>query len=160
MPFGSLKLPAKQPVPDEPPSRLVWTVVFFAVTIVEIFSVLLLWPRGEPTQTPWFWTCLTVYPLGIATFIVLRRYSVFEGRRLDAIAWNDACEQYASGVVDAASRPIDVLAVSYRISSDAEENEISGLASRTPQPETQGLTAPGAPPGKARMRKPPAKGAR
>jgi len=53
--------------------------------IVGAFVVLFVWPKGEPTQTPWFWTCVTVYPYGVAAFVVLRRYSFYEGRRLDAI---------------------------------------------------------------------------
>ena len=51
------KLPPEEPVPDEPPSRLLWTIVFFVIALIGVFSVLLFWPKGEPTQTPWFWTC-------------------------------------------------------------------------------------------------------
>ncbi|MCP3720897.1 hypothetical protein [Paraburkholderia sp. CNPSo 3281] len=85
IPVDFASLPPEEPVPDNPPSRLRWTIVFFLIVIVGAFVVLFLWPKGEPTQTPWFWTCVTVYPYEVAAFAVLRRYSVYEGRRLDAI---------------------------------------------------------------------------
>jgi hypothetical protein len=150
MPVDFSRLPPEQPLPDQPPSRFVWTVVFFALTIIGIFAVLLLWPKGEPARTPWFWICITVYPLGIAAFVVLRRYSVYESRRLDAIAWNDAREQHVRAVFDAASHPLDVLALSYRISSDAGENEIGGLLSGTLKLEPKAVPTPDTAPVKAR----------
>ncbi|MGS1000387.1 hypothetical protein ACVCH0_01530 [Burkholderia glumae] len=92
-----IRLPPEEPGPDHPPSRLIWTIVFFLIAIVGVFAALLLWPKGESTQTPWFWACVTVYPFGLAAFVVLRRYSVYEGRRLDAIAWNEARKDYVNG---------------------------------------------------------------
>ncbi|MEX3926987.1 hypothetical protein AB4Y36_23560 [Paraburkholderia sp. BR10936] len=121
------KLPPLEPMPENPPSRIVWTIVFFVIVIAGIFMVLLLWPKGEPTQTPWFWTCVTVYPLGIATFVVLRRYSVYEGRRLDAIAWNDARESYVNDVFERASRPLGVLASTVRFASEAKDDDLGRL---------------------------------
>ncbi|MBC8722531.1 MULTISPECIES: hypothetical protein [Paraburkholderia] len=150
MPVDFSKLPPKQPVPDNPPSRLLWTAVFFVIVIAGIFAVLLLWPKGEPTQTPWFWTCLIVYPIGVATFVVLRRYSMYEGRRLDAIAWNDACEQYEKDIFDRASIPVDILASAYRFSNDSEENELGGLLSGSLKLEPQVVPAPDTPPVSAR----------
>ncbi|MGF6639954.1 MULTISPECIES: hypothetical protein [Paraburkholderia] len=40
MPVDFSKLPPKQPVPDNPPSRWLWTVVFFVIVIAGIFAVL------------------------------------------------------------------------------------------------------------------------
>lgn len=92
-----------------------------------IFAVLLLWPKGEPTQSLWFWICITVYPVGIAAFVVLRRYSVFEGRRLDAIAWNDAREKYLNRVFEDASQPLVLVAATYRFASDAKDDAFDKL---------------------------------
>ncbi|UVS97882.1 hypothetical protein [Burkholderia glumae] len=121
------RLPPEEPGPDHPPSILIWAIVFFLIAIVGVFAVLLLWPKGESTQTPWFWACVTVYPFGLAAFVVLRRYSVYEGRRLDAIAWNDARKDYVNGVFDVASRPLAILAVTSRFSSDAKDDEFGKL---------------------------------
>ncbi|MBR8234847.1 hypothetical protein K6W26_22265 [Burkholderia sp. AU42008] len=127
MPVDFDKLPPEEPVPDRPPSRFVWTIVFFVIVLACIFAVLLLWPKGEPTQSLWFWICITVYPVGIAAFVVLRRYSVFEGRRLDAIAWNDAREKYLSRVFEVASQPLVLVAAAYRFASDTEDDAFNKL---------------------------------
>ncbi|MDI9652173.1 hypothetical protein QM306_27635 [Burkholderia cenocepacia] len=127
MPVDFDKLPPEEPVPDRPPSRFVWTIVFFVIVIACIFAVLLLWPKGEPTQSLWFWICITVYPVGIAAFVVLRRYSVFEGRRLDAIAWNDAREKYLNRVFEDASQPLVLVAATYRFASDAKDDAFDKL---------------------------------
>ncbi|MEX3985198.1 hypothetical protein AB4Y45_40260 [Paraburkholderia sp. EG287A] len=140
------KLPSVEPVPENPPSRIVWTIVFFVVVIAGIFLVLLLWPKGEPTQTPWFWICITVYPLGIATFVVLRRYSVYEGRRLDAIAWNDAREIYVNDVFDLASRPLGILVANCRFASEAKDDDFGKLLDGSVKLEPRTALKPGTPP--------------
>ncbi|KVU93423.1 hypothetical protein WK76_00040 [Burkholderia ubonensis] len=144
------RLPPEEPVPDNPPSRLFWTVLFFLIAIVGVFAVLLLWPKGDPTQTPWFWTCVTVYPFGLAAFVVLRRYSVYEGHRLDAIAWNEARKDYVNGVFDGASRPLAVLAATCRFSSDAKDDEFGKLMDGSVKLEPKTPPKPDAPPVHAR----------
>lgn len=144
------KLPPVEPVPDNPPSRIVWTIVFFVIVIAGIFLVLFFWPKGEPTQTPWFWTCVTVYPFGVATFVVLRRYSVYEGRRLDAIAWNEARENYVNDVFDRASRPLGVLATTFRFASEAKEDDFGKLLDGSVKLEPRMAPKPDAPPVNAR----------
>ena len=127
MPIDFDKLPPEKPVPDRPPSRLVWTIVFFVIVLAGIFAVLLLWPKGESTQSLWFRICITVYPVGVATIVVLRRYSVFEGRRLDAIAWNEAREKYLNRVFEGASHPLALVAAAYRFTSDAKDDGFDKL---------------------------------
>ena len=139
------KLPPEEPVPDEPPSRLFWTIAFFVIAIAGVFAVLLLWPKGESTQTPWFWTCVTVYPFGLAAFVVLRRYSVYEGRRLDAIEWNKASKDYRSDVFDRASRAFAVLAATYRFSSEAKEDDFGKLLDGSAKLEPQTAPKPDSP---------------
>ncbi|MEM5423660.1 hypothetical protein [Paraburkholderia ferrariae] len=138
-------LPPEEPVPDNAPSRLRWTLVFFLIVIAGVFVVLFLWPKGEPTQTLWFWTCVSVYPFGIAAFVVLRRYSVYEGRRLDAIAWNDARESYVNDVFERASRPLGVLASTVRFASEAKDDEFGKLLDGSVKLEPQTALKPDAP---------------
>ncbi|MBR7976779.1 hypothetical protein KDX01_27150 [Burkholderia vietnamiensis] len=144
------RLPPEEPVPDNPPSRLLWTVVFFLIAIVGVFAVLLLWPKEEPPQTPWFWTCVTVYPVGLAAFVVLRRYSVYEGRRLDAIAWNQARADHMNEVFDGASRPLAILAATCRFSSEARDDDFGKLMDGSVKLEPQISPKPDAPPVNAR----------
>ncbi|WP_322022512.1 hypothetical protein [Burkholderia sp. BCC1977] len=144
------KLPPKEPEPDKSPSRLLWTIVFFVVVLAGVFAVLLLWPKDTPTQSFWFWTCVTVYPVGVAAFVVLRRYSVFEGRRLDAIAWNEAREKYVNDLFEEASRPLVLVAAAYRFASDAKDDAFDKLLGGSIKLEPRAAPNPDTPPVNAR----------
>jgi hypothetical protein len=150
MPVDFDKLPPEEPEPDKPPSRLVWTIVFFVIVLAGVFAVLLLWPKGEPTRSLWFWVCVTVYPVGVGAFVVLRRYSVFEGRRLDAIAWNEAREKFVNGVFEEASRPLALVAATYRFASDAKDDAFDKLMAGSIKLEPRSALKPDAPPVRAR----------
>ena len=143
-------LPPEEPVPVKPPSSFLWIVIFFVIAIVGVFSVLLLWPKDEPTQTPWFWICVTLYPFGFAAFIVLRRYSAYEGWRLNAIAWNDARKDHERDVFELASRPLAVLAATCRFSCEAAEDDFSKLLDESVRLEPRTALKPDAPPINAR----------
>ncbi|CAN7295354.1 hypothetical protein LJR230_001381 [Trinickia sp. LjRoot230] len=93
---------------------------------------------------------MIVYPFGIATFVLLRRYSMYEGRRLDAIAWNDAREAYLTEVFDQLSRPLDALISTHRFSCDPDENDVGGLLSGSLKLAAQDVPAPDTPPVSAR----------
>ncbi|MBR8144831.1 hypothetical protein KDW55_25240 [Burkholderia sp. AU19243] len=134
------KLPPEEPVPDKPPSRFIWSIVFFVIVLAGVFAILLFWPKGESTRTLWFWICVTVYPVGVAAFVVLRRYSVYEGRRLDAIEWNAARGKHVNSVFEQASRPLALLAAAYRFASDAKEESFDKLLNGSIRLETR--TAP------------------
>lgn len=143
-------LPPEELEPNEKPSRFVWTIVFFVIVLAGVFAVLLLWPKDEPTQSLWFWICVTVYPVGVAAFVVLRRYSVFEGRRLDAIAWNEAREKYVTGVFEQASQPLVLLAAAYRFESDAKDDAFDRLLRGSIKLEPRTVSKPDVPPVNAR----------
>jgi hypothetical protein len=150
MPVDFSQFPPMADPLGAPPSRVFWAAVFVLLTLAGVLAVLVFWPKDEPTHTPWFWISLTVYPLGLAAFVVLRRYGVYEGRRLDAIAWNDAREGHVQKVLEVASRPLGVMASSYCLSADMEENQIGALVSNTLLLKTRLMSAPDAAPRKAR----------
>lgn len=124
-------LPPEQKVPDKPPSRLVWTVVFFLLTLLGVFAVLMLWPADEPTHTPWFWTCVAVFPAAIAAFVVSRVYSAYEGRRLDAQAWNGGRKRYVEQAYALESVPFFVLDAALRVTENNEENAVEKIVDGT-----------------------------
>ena len=130
MPVDFSLLPPEQKLPDALPSKLLWTVVFFMLTLIGVFAVLLLWPKNEPTQTPWFWFSLTTYSAGSAAFVVSRRYSVYEGRCLDVRAWNEARKQYIQGVFENASKPLAVVHAAYCFTDDVKLNRAEAIAKR------------------------------
>lgn len=119
------QLPEKIAVPDQRPSVLFWTVVFLVLTLAGVATILLLWPKGMPTQTWKFWITLLAFPTGLATLVVLHRYGMYQGKVLDAEIYNEVCEDYTEEVVGFASRPLAVIGSAYRFS---EEDSINALA--------------------------------
>lgn len=110
-----------------PPSRFAWTVVFFVLTLLGILAVLMLWPANEPTHTPRFWICVTVFPAGIAAFVVLRRYSVYEGRRCDAVDWNSARKRYIEEEFERESVPVLVLGSAMRVTASEKADGVEQI---------------------------------
>ena len=125
------ELPPEQELPKEAPPRFFWTIAFFSLTLVGVFAVLLLWPKGEPTQTPWFWLCLTLYPAGIAAFVVSRRYAVYEGRKLDIQAWNEARKRYIEAVFERESIPFAVIGASFSFIDDESLDNTEAIVERS-----------------------------
>lgn len=115
-------LPQEEPPDDEAPSRFAWVVAFFLMVLAGVFALLLWWPKDIPTQTWKFWITLVLFPVGIPTWIVLRRYSVYEGRRSDVELRNEAVRAFNMRVFEAAGIPLAVLGAAHRISSDGREN--------------------------------------
>lgn len=151
------KLPPEQSTPDTPPSRVAWTIVFFVIVLGGVFSVLLLWPTEKATRTPWFWICVTVFPVGIAALVVLRRFSLYEGDRLDAIAWNEAREKYLAEQFERESRPLAILAAAYRFSSNDTEDGFAQILAGTTKLESRSVPKPDTRPMKVRWFATPSK---
>jgi hypothetical protein len=124
-------LPPEKPVPDEPPSRILWATVFIALTAVGVLVVLMLWPEDEPTHTPWFWICVSVYPTVFSAFVVSRRYRAHELERAKVQAWNDASRKYNAEAFARESVPMLVLAAAARVTADDSENGIDQIVDRT-----------------------------
>jgi len=130
MPIDLSLIPPPEPPPAKP-SKLVWTIVFLVLTIIGMTAALLLWPKNEPTRTPWFWICVGVFPSAIAGFIVLRRFSMYHGRLLDASAWNTARGESLQQLIEHASKPMVLLKSSCRFAEDIVKNPASRIASRS-----------------------------
>ncbi len=105
--------------------------MFLVLTLIGIFAVLMLWPAGESTHSPWFWICITVYPAGIAGFVVSRVFSVYEGRRLDVLAWNAACKQFAEQAFTKESIPLRILGAAIRVTEADADNRVEKIADQT-----------------------------
>jgi hypothetical protein len=130
MPIDLSSIPPPEPLPKKP-SKLVWTIVFLVLTIIGMAAVLILWPKNEPTHTPWFWICFGVFPPAFAGFVVLRRFSVYHGRLLDARAWNTAREEHLHRLKAHASTPVVILKSSCRLAGNIVENPASMIATRS-----------------------------
>ena len=59
-----VELPEVEPLGDapEPPRAMVWLGVFIVVMLSGVVIAVLTWPKGEPTNTAWFWVRLLALP--------------------------------------------------------------------------------------------------
>lgn len=143
-------LPTNVASPNNAPSRFVWIVAFFVMFLVGVFLALLFWPKELPTQTWKFWTCLLLFPLGIPALVVLRRYSAYEGHKLDAALSNEAVQEFNTRVFGAASIPLVLIGAAHRFSSDGKENTTDGIRKGSVVLKTQDPIAQNGEPVKAR----------
>jgi hypothetical protein len=143
-------LPHEEPIPVDAPSRLAWMIAFVVMVLAGGFAVLLLWPKNIPTHTWNFWMCLILFPVGVPALIVLRRYSVYEGRKLDIVLSNEAIREYKTRVFEAASVPLALVGAAYRFSADAGQNAIEGVRTGALKLETREPIARGGEPAKGR----------
>lgn len=143
-------LPKEEPEPGDPPSRLVWMIVFLVMVLAGALALLLLWPKNLPTHTWKFWVSLILFPVGIPAWIVLRRYGHYEGRRLDVLMRNEAIRKYNERVFSLAARPLALVGAAYRFSSDRKENAIDSIQSGGVRLSTQEPIASDGDPVKAR----------
>jgi hypothetical protein len=124
-------IPPPEPVPDKPPSKLVWTIVFLGLTIAGMIVVLVLWPNSEPTRTTWFWICVGFYPAAIAAFIALHPFSTYFDSVLDAQAWNTVRDRHEKRVFKRASEPLVLLKGCCRYAVETTENPASRIIDGT-----------------------------
>ncbi|MBB1634268.1 hypothetical protein [Cupriavidus sp. UME77] len=143
-------LPKEEPEPGDPPSLLIWTIVFLVMALACAIAILLSWPRDLPTHTWKFWASLILFPVGIPAWIVLRRYSHHEGHRLDVLMRNEVIRRYNERVFALAARPLALLGAAHRFSSDQSENATRTILSGKVTLETQKPIASDSGPTKAR----------
>jgi hypothetical protein len=143
-------LPSEEPSQDVAPSRLFWTIAFFTMVLVGVFIALFFWPQGVSTRTYKFWACIALFPVGIPILIVLRRYAVYEGRKLEAALRNEAVQAFNGRVFSAASVPLVLMGAAHRFSADRKENAAEYVRSGSLTLKTQELIAKTGDPVKAR----------
>lgn len=132
------------------PSSILWAVVYLAIASVLALGILRFWPAQLPTNTLRFWVTLILFPTGIPLFVVLRRYSYFEGRKLDVEMQREAAHEYNEAVFSAASRPLILLGSSFRFSAVGRENSSSAVRSGSVNLTTRDAVASDGDPVKAR----------
>ncbi|WJF92076.1 hypothetical protein QS306_15050 [Paraburkholderia bonniea] len=143
-------LPTVEPRQDTAPSRIVWSVTFVVMYLAGVLGVLFFWPKGMPTHTWQFWTSLVLFPAGIPGWLVLRRYSAYEGRKLNAILDDEAAQRYNARVFEAASIPLALLGSAHRFSADRTINTPGSIRTGKVVLKTQDPIASNGEPVKAR----------
>jgi len=130
-------LPAEDEQHVEPPSWRVWSIAFLLMALAGVLAVLYLWPNDPPAHNWRFWTALVLFPVGIPAFVVLRRYSVYESRKLDLELHNEVVKDYRERVFQEASIPLACMGAAYRFSAMPKENTVDGIHKDTVTLRTQ-----------------------
>jgi len=112
------------------PSRRLWSVVYVVLAAAIAIAVVLLWPTEGAVESWKFWVGVVLFPLGIPLWIVLRRFSVYEGRRLDAQMQAEVAHDYRERVFAAASRPMYLLGAAFRFSAEDKQNTSACILAR------------------------------
>ena len=144
------QLPIEEPFDGSMPSKLGWGIAFAVMAAIGAGAVLLLWPKSMPTNSWQFWATLVIFPIGIPGFIVLRRFSSYEGAKLDAELRNQTAREFNERVFSAAAIPLGLAGAAYRYSADKKENAIGAVQQGSVVLKTQVPFASDAEPVKAR----------
>ncbi len=124
-------LPPQQELPEDAPSVLAWAVVFLLIVVVAVFVVLYCWsqqPQEQQVHSGFFWVCVGLFPPALATIIVTRPFSRYQGRCLRVQADNTVRARYVEQLFAHASQPSALLAAAYRFDLDDAQNALSTLA--------------------------------
>lgn len=143
-------LPAEEPFEHKPPSKLTWIMVFAAMVLLGVATILVIWPKTMTTHTWTFWASVLMFPVGIPTFVVFRRFSVYEARKLEVELRNEAARAFNEHVFRAASMPLALVGAAHRFSATAEDNAPGAIQKGTLALKTQVPIARDAEPVKAR----------
>ncbi|SCZ21045.1 MULTISPECIES: hypothetical protein [Burkholderia] len=113
----------------QPPSLLVWSIIFVACTVGGGTAALLVWPKRFPTATPVFWIAIVIVPLLVAAIVTLVPFLRHAGKVRAITSWNDRRDRYVAGVFDEESRPIAVLGSFCRFPVHDARSPVSKVAS-------------------------------
>ena len=113
---------AEKEIPPFSPAWKRWTALSVLVVGGGAFCVVSLWPAGESTRTPWFWVCVTVFPLLAWLVPFLFYLGALQSRRVRAIEYNDDRSEYIESVQREAGVALHVLASGFLFSTQDHEN--------------------------------------
>lgn len=103
-----------------PPGAYVWLALFIVFMLVGVVTTLLTWPKGEPTSTPWFWSCLLLFP-GLAWCAAFGARKLYHEREIDRIdAEEEMAQEDREEGIEFGSEPLAVLASAYRCAMGAD----------------------------------------
>ncbi|HET7329372.1 hypothetical protein [Dyella sp.] len=121
-----VELPSAQwdTTPPSPPRLIVWLAAFVIIMLTGVISTLLTWPKGEPTNTAWFWIRLLAFPALAWSFLYGLRLLYHDQETARLRAENDALTEDRDKAVEFAQEPLVVLDVGYLCAMG--NNEVAG----------------------------------
>jgi hypothetical protein len=124
------RVPPLVAVPAPPqPSTIAWTILLVLTLAAGAGLTILLWPASRPTNTPWFWFCMTGYPLLAWAFLLCSRLGYGYVRRNEVIAANSISEEAKEACHILASKPLAILGHAWRFSTKDADNAFDAIRS-------------------------------
>jgi hypothetical protein len=128
MPIDFNRIPPLVAVPAPPkPSTIAWTTLLALMLASGAGLTITLWPASRPTNTPWFWFCVTGYPLLAWAFLLCSRLGYGYVRRTEAIAANSMNNEARDACHALASTPLAILGHAWCFSTNVEHNALDGI---------------------------------
>jgi hypothetical protein len=138
MPVDFNRVPPMAAVPAPPQlSTVAWIIVLALTLAVGAGLTILLWPANRPTNTPWFWFCMTGYPVLAWAFLLCSRLGYGYARRHEVIAANSLSEEAKEACRVLASKPLAILGHTWCFSTIDAENAFEGIRSGSTKLETR-----------------------
>lgn len=130
MAFDLQRIGPERDVPRIRPAWLAWALLFVVLTGGGAFCVVRFWPAGEPTNTPWFWCCVVVFPaIGwLVPFLVY--LGILQAPRRRAIDYNAARQRHVESVCRRARVPLHVLGSGFVFSAQAHDNRADAVVEK------------------------------
>ncbi|KAB0640292.1 hypothetical protein WT67_24980 [Burkholderia stagnalis] len=130
MAYDLLRIGPARDVPTIKPAWLAWAFLFVILTGGGALCVVRFWPAGEPTNTPWFWTCAVVFPILGWLIPFLAYLGVLQVPRQRAIDYNTARRDYLERVHRRARVPLHVLGSGFVFSVEPIDNTADAVVQK------------------------------
>ncbi|MDR3428733.1 MULTISPECIES: hypothetical protein [Silvimonas] len=131
MAFDVRQIKPEYTIPAIKPAWVWYVVLFLLIVGGGAALAIYLWPKGEPTQTDWFWTRVVVFPVMAWLALVLLDLGVQQNAQDKARDRNRARQQKLATTCAEGGRSLPVLASAFVFSCQPEENTAAAVVGRT-----------------------------
>jgi hypothetical protein len=128
MPIDFERIPPRLPVPPPArPSIILWTFLLALTVALGAGLTVMLWPKGAPSNTLWFWCCAAIYPIFVWSALLCCSLGIGYAKRSEAIAVNRVSDSIEQERHELARKPLVVLGHAWCFSFNDEENDAEGV---------------------------------
>lgn len=128
MPVDFERVPPRVQVP--PPARpapILWAILIVVIVALGATLTVVLWPKGAPSNTLWFWCCVALFPSFAWLFLFSVSRGITHARRCEAIAINHVSDRFEQERHTLASRPLVVLGHAWCFSALDKDNDAESV---------------------------------
>ncbi|MBB3261180.1 hypothetical protein F4827_006088 [Paraburkholderia bannensis] len=108
-----LPYPQRETAAPKAPRPIIWLMIFLIILAIGMITMLLTWPKDQPTYTPWFWVRLLLLPAlaGSLAFGFRQLYYEQESKRYEAKNMQLAADR--AEAIQFAREPLSIVSSAY-----------------------------------------------